>query len=167
MSSLMALSLGIGISCGIFSLFCHVTGISVWMGFVGCTSYFAVGGGGKNALIRALACNYAGVACAMLVIAFHSTSIMQEGTFLVPLLGALATACIAWAMTYISRAGLFVSVVSSFMGCFSTFASGGNWKLMLPSLACGVVLGFCCDMAGKQIERLWGRKGNSQANTDP
>lgn len=162
MSALMSTSLGIGLCCGLFSLFCHVTGLSVWMGFVSCTSYFAVGGGGKNAVIKALACNYAGVACAMLVIAFGSTAIMREGGSLTPLLGALATAFIAWLMTYISRAGLFVSVVSSFMGCFATFASGGDWKLLLPSMACGALLGFCCDGAGKLIGQRWSNRESRQ-----
>ena len=164
MSTLVCLSLGIALSCGLFSLFCHFTGISIWMGFVACTSYFAAGGDGKNAAFKALASNYTGVAFAMLVITFRDTPLVQEGGILAPLLMALATAAISGAMVYLSKMALLSSIASTFMGCFSTFASGGNWQLMLPSLACGIVLGLCCDNAGKLIARYWGRKENNQGN---
>lgn len=167
MSNLMASALGIGIACFIWPLVAGAVGIPVWIGFVGCTSYYAAGAG-KTGSIKALGGNLTGILWAMLVFAFYGTSIMQGDGSAPYLLGALATGIISWGMTYQARLNFLSIIPATFMGCFSTFASGGEWKLMVAGVICGNLLGLSCDNLGKLIYKLFGDKSEAiiQPQTD-
>ena len=166
MSIHMTLALGVGLVCFLWPLLASalaaVSGgainVPVWIGFVGCTSYF-VAGGGKPGVLKALACNYTGIAWAMLVFAFGSTDIMQSGGNPAFWLGALATGFISWGMTYQAKAGdLLALIPCTFMACFSTFASGGDWENMLIGVTLGSVLvGVGCTVAAGIFARLFGK----------
>ena len=166
MSPSMTLALGVGLACFLWPVLAGalsaMTGgaidVPVWMGFVGCTSYF-VAGGGKNGVIKALACNYTGIAWAMLVFAFSSTGVMQSGGSTAFWLGALATGVISWGMTYQAKAGNLLGVIPcTFMACFSTFASGGDWKRMLLGVTLGsALLGIGCTVAAAMFAKRFGK----------
>ena len=156
MNKLMAISLGIGIPCFVWPLVAGLINPQVtWMGFVGCTAFYA-SGAGKAGAIKGLCGAMTGMLWAMLVISFGGLGFMASGGFIATILGALATGFIAFTMTYQSKLPFLAIIPATFMGCFSTFASGGNWKLMMISIPMGVVLGICCQLCGDYLYKTFG-----------
>ena len=51
-------------------------------------------------------------------------------------------------MCIIGKSKWFDFIPGTFMGCFSTFAAGGNWMILVPSLLMGALLGISCDKSG-------------------
>lgn len=90
------------------------------------------------------------------VILLYGTGPMQDAAVSL-VVGALAVGFIAWIMTYQSKIDLLANVPCAFMGCFSTFAAGGDWKALLVGVTIGVVLGFVCDYSGRYFFRLWSK----------
>lgn len=152
MTKSMASALGIGFGCLLWSLISTLIAFPTWMGFVGCTAYFAAGAG-KTGAIKALCSNWIGIFWAMAVFFLYGTGLMQDPT--VSLMGgALAVGFIAWIMTYQSKIGVLSNIPNTFMGCFSTFAANGDWKPLAVGIIYGIVLGFVCDYSGKYLYRL-------------
>ena len=146
MSPLLALSISTAVLCGIWAVFASLVGLISWAGFAGCTTYFSCGAHGKLGLKKTIFPNMAGVLCGMSIIALSNV---------VPALGQWGVWCavLTFVMCIISRFGLFDFCPGTFMGCFSTFAAGGDWKLLVPSLLLGALLGVACDFGG-----IWLRK---------
>lgn len=154
MSKSMTTALGVGFGCLLWSLASTLAAFPAWMGFVGCTAYFAAGGG-KTGVLKALCSNWTGIFWAMGVILLYGTGPLQNATVSL-VVGALAVGFIAWIMTYQSKINVLENVPCTFMGCFSTFAAGGDWKILLIGVTIGVGLGFTCDYSGRYFHRLWG-----------
>ena len=65
LSFLVASAIASAIVCGFWSFVAGATGLSIWAGFAGCTTYFATGKRGIDAIIKSVSNNFAGVACGM------------------------------------------------------------------------------------------------------
>lgn len=154
MSPLMASSLGVGICCVIWPLIANLTGLSIWIGFAGCTSYF-VCGGWKTGLIKAFVSNYTGMFWAWLIFALSGLGFMQGDSAFVMVLGALAVGFISWGMTYQSRVDLASFVPATFIGCFSSFGAGGDWKMLAICFVCGHILGLGCSIVGEVLSKMF------------
>ena len=150
-SNLLALSISTAVLCGIWSYLAGITGLLGWAGFAGCTTYFASGKHGLSGLKSTIFPNMAGVLCGLAIIALSS---------LFPALGNWGVWCavLTFVMCIISYFGLFAFCPGTFMGCFSTCAAGGDWKLLGPSLLIGAILGLGCDYGGKWLHRLASHK---------
>jgi hypothetical protein len=140
-SALCALSITTAIFCGIWSWIAGFTGLLGWAGFAGCTTYFASGHHGIDGLKKTIIPNLAGVVCGMSIILLSTLS---------PSLGDAGIWCaiISFVMCIISKSKWFDFVPGTFMGCFTTFAAGGNWKMLIPCLLIGAFLGLTCDTTG-------------------
>ena len=57
-------------------------------------------------------------------------------------------------MVILSGLRLFDFCPGIFMGCFSTFAANGDWKVLVPSIVLGAVLGVICDSCGHWLFRV-------------
>lgn len=154
MSIFMANALGTGIFCGIWQGVGTLIGLPTWMGFVGCTSYFAAGGG-KKGFIKSICCNYVGLLWGMCIILAGNIS---SGI----LFGAIVTGFFSWLIVYQSRINLLSLVPNTFMGGFSAFASGGDWKMLCICLVVGNCLGAVCDYSGKYFAKKFGKKDEKQ-----
>lgn len=157
MTHLMALSISTGILCGIWTQFGDVIGLIAWAGFAGTTTYFAVGKYGLEGFFTAIRQNLFGVACGMTIIVLCDIFPFSASLFV---FGGLISfvLCIAGKFKYLSY------VPGSFVGCFSTFAAGGNWKVLIPSLIVGALLGLSCDVGGKLLHSMFGK---SEAEVEP
>lgn len=147
MSSLGALSITTAVLCGIWAFIAEPIGLLSWAGFAGCTSYFACGEHGVEGLKRSVIPNMAGVLCGMAI--FLLTSV-------VPALGTAGvwTAIVTFVMCIIGKSKWFSFIPGTFFGCFSTFAAGGNWMILVPSLLLGALLGVSCDKSGDWLYGL-------------
>ena len=141
MSYLCALGITTAILCGIWTWFAGYVGLFGWAGFAGCTTYFACGHDGVEGLKKTIIPNMAGVLCGVTI--FFLTD-------LVPILGTLGIWCaiVTFIMCIIGKSKWFDFIPGTFMGCFSTFAAGGNWMILVPSLLMGALLGISCDKSG-------------------
>ena len=151
MSLLLALGLSTAFFCGVWSALAPLAGLLGWAGFAGCTTYFSTGKHGKEGLLKTVCTNLAGVLCGVTI--FFLTD-------LVPAFGEWGIWCaiITFVMVILSGLRLFDFCPGIFMGCFSTFAAGGDWKVLVPSMLLGAVLGVICDGGGHWLFRVCNRK---------
>lgn len=146
-SSLCALSISTAILCGLWSYLAGVFGLIGWAGFAGCTTYFASGKHGIEGLKKTILPNMAGVICGLIIITLSE---------IVPLLGNLGIWCgiITFIMCIIARYEWFDFCPGTFMGCFTTFAADGDWKMLIVCLIIGAFLGVGCDYGGVWLHKL-------------
>ena|SRR3712207_392215 len=162
MSFLVALSLSTGICCGIWALIASFSPayLITWIGFAGCTSYFASGKHGLEGMKTAFFALMSGVASAFVAVLISSRF---------PTVGSVAilmTAIISGTMCYQSKLKELWFIPGAFLGCFSTFAylsSGANilGPGIIPhlvSLCCGVVLAVSCDKGAGLLFKLFGKE---------
>lgn len=156
-SSLLALSITTGIFCGIWTWLSGAVGLLGWAGFAGCTTYFATGKHGVAGLKNAIIPNLAGVICGM--------SIITLGNFF-PVWGNLGiwSGIISFVICIITKFKWFNFTPGTFLGCFVTFAAGGDWKLLVPSIIIGAFLGWTCDTSGAWLYRVV--SGNATEETE-
>lgn len=128
-----------------------------WVGFAGCTSYFTAGGG-KNGFIRSMVSNYAGVLIGCIVIMLGS--LISDG----PLFSGICTGFFTGVICYLAHCDLTKFVPCTFIGGFSTFASGGNWKMLLICLLFGNLVGVGSDYLGRFIYKSIFEKRNRGSN---
>lgn len=139
--SVLLTSMATAVFCGLWSYLASAVGFIGWAGFAGCTTYFASGERGIPGLRKTVCTNGMGVLCGMAIILL---------TEIIPQLGEYGVWCavITFAMCILSEFRLLNYCPGIFMGCFGTFAANGDWKMLVPSLLLGAVLGFVCDNSG-------------------
>lgn len=111
-------------------------------GLLGCTAYFACPQGGLKGLAISAATLLSGVVWAMVII---------YGSALAPhleILGYVITGIVAFLMCIQAKQLLLSFVPGTFIGACATFAGQGDWKLVLPSLALGLVFGYAMKNSG-------------------
>lgn len=150
MTQLMALSITTGVLCGVWSYISAPLGLLAWVGFAGCTTYFASGKHGMDGVFTTVRQNMFGVACGMTILALCDL-FPFEGSLLV--FSGLLTfvMCIAGNFKYLAF------IPGSFVGCFSTFAANGDWKVLIITLLCGAILGIACDKSGDLLYAKLGK----------
>ena len=146
MDQLIAASISVGLLSGLWAYLSSALGIITWVGFIGCTTYFAAGGkieGFQKAVIT----NLFGVMWAMLII---------KGSTLLSftLAGAILTGIGSFAMCAQARLGFLTFIPGTFAGSCVTFATNGDWQAVIVALLCGAVLGLASDTGGVWLYRL-------------
>lgn len=141
---LLYLSIVTAVLCGIWSAISAAIGLIGWAGFAGCTTYFACGEHGFRGVKRSLIPNLAGVICGMSIIGLSNLFPLFDKT-------GIWCAIITFVMCIISKFHLFSFCPGTFIGCFATFAAGGNWLLLVPSLILGVCLGAACEYGATRL----------------
>ncbi|AAO36308.1 DUF1097 domain-containing protein [Clostridium tetani] len=143
MSSLIALSITTAILCAIWTYLSGVIGILGWIGFAGCTSFFAAGGK-KEGFKASIVANISGVFWAMITIKLSSILNFNSGA-------AIATGLITFVMCAQAKNKYLAFIPGTFLGSFSTFAASGDWKAVLSGLICGAFLGYACEWTGNKL----------------
>lgn len=158
MSILLALSLSTGICCGIWALISSLLSdvLITWIGFAGCTAYFASGKHGIEGIKTAVFTTISGVASALVAV-FISGLFGFNSAVVILMTGIIScTMCLQSVNKYLSF------IPGTFIGCFSSFAylsSGANLlspdltKLII-SLLCGSILAVSCDKGGEFLFKI-------------
>lgn len=162
MSMLFALGLGTGIFCGIWGLISSLPslGLVTWIGFAGCTAYFACGKHGAEGVKTAIFSTMSGMISALAAM-FVSGFIPGSIVF-----AALLTGIISATMCWQAKAKQLWFIPGAFMGCFSTFGAasmglqvlGGDLPRVIISFLCGAVLALCCDTSGQWFFKKFGKE---------
>lgn len=118
--------------------------IATWVGFAGCTSYYSAGCG-KNGFIRSLCSNIAGIfiGCTIIWLCVNvNGSLWFNG---------LITGIFTGVIIYLTHCDLTKFANCTFIGGFSAFASGGNWKMLIICFILGNIVGLISDYFGRFI----------------
>lgn len=162
MSMLFALGLGTGIFCGIWGLISSLPslGLVTWIGFAGCTAYFACGKHGAEGVKTAIFSTMSGMISALAAM-FVSGFIPGSIVF-----AALLTGIISATMCWQAKAKQLWFIPGAFIGCFSTFGAasmglqvlGGDLPRVIISFLCGAILALCCDTSGQWFFKKFGKE---------
>ncbi len=142
MNTLIAIAITTGILSGIWGWVAVSLGLLGWAGFLGCTAYFACPQGGLKGLLISTCTVLSGVAWAEVII---------HGTALAPhfdIFGYMMTGVVAFLMCLQAKNLLLSFVPGTFIGACATFAGAGDWQLVLPSLAVGLLFGYAMKNSG-------------------
>lgn len=152
MNILLSIAITTGILSGIWGWVAVSLGLLSWAGFLGCTAYFACPQGGLKGLAISAATLLSGVVWAMVII---------YGSALAPhleILGYVITGIVAFLMCIQAKQLLLSFVPGTFIGACATFAGQGDWKLVLPSLALGLIFGYAMKNSGLCWRRVVQRR---------
>lgn len=141
MNILLSIAITTGILSGIWG-WVAVSWLTKLGGLPGCTAYFACPQGGLKGLAISAATLLSGVVWAMVII---------YGSALAPhleILGYVITGIVAFLMCIQAKQLLLSFVPGTFIGACATFAGQGDWKLVLPSLALGLIFGYAMKNSG-------------------
>ena len=162
MSILFALDLGTGIFRGIWGLISSLPslGLVTWIGFAGCTAYFACGKHGLEGVKTAIFSTMSGMISALFAM-FVSGFIPGSIVF-----AALMTGIISATMCWQAKAKQLWFIPGAFIGCFSTFGAasmglnvlGGDLPKVIISFLCGAILALCCDTSGQWFFKKFGKE---------
>jgi hypothetical protein len=124
--------------------------IPAWIGFAGCTSFFA-GGGKLDGAIKSVFGNLSGVMWATVAIALCTA-------FPIAGMGALTAGAISFMMCWQSQIGVFSVIPTAFIGCFVTYGIAGDYTTAIAGLLCGAIYGVLLealtDLIYKSTKRL-------------
>ena len=142
--SLGCMGLAMAFYAGIWTFICEKTGMLSWIGFAGCTTYFACGKKNQQGIGTAAAANLSGVVWAMLSIVLGNVWECSYKT-------VLLCAFISYMIIMQSRMKFLAFIPGAYIGCFITFAAEGNWRAVLPALVLGVILGWMTDVTSTKL----------------
>ncbi len=151
MTELMALSIVTGVLCGLWSQLAPMLGFVTWAGFAGCTTYFASGKQGLEGFIVTVRQNLFGVLCGMAIIILSTKFPFSFDQ-------VLYSGFLTFIMCIVGRYKKLSFIPGTFVGCFSSFAVNGEWKMLVPALVVGALLGVACDLGGKAFYDLTSNK---------
>ncbi|MCQ1056982.1 DUF1097 domain-containing protein [Photobacterium sp. DNB23_23_1] len=146
MSTLVAIAITTGILSGIWGWVAVSLGLLSWAGFLGCTAYFASPKDGVKGLLLSLATTMSGVFWAMVII--HLSS--EVG---IEIIGYVITAVVAFFMCFQAKQAWFSFIPGTFIGSCATFAAGGDWQIVVPSLVLGVFFGYSMKASGLWLQQ--------------
>ena len=141
MSTLIAIAITTGILSGLWGWVAVSLGLLSWAGFLGCTTYFASPTDGIKGIGLSIATNLSGVFWAMVIIKLSSMVSLE-------IIGYVITAIVAFFMCAQAKKSWLSFIPGTFIGSCATFASNGNWQLVIPSLILGVVFAYAMKTSG-------------------
>lgn len=141
----VAISAGLlaAIWCGVTDAFHLVT----WIGFLGCSTFFAQPKAGFQGVMMAWCTNLSGVFWAWLIISGSSF-------FVSPVFGYIFTGIATSAMCLQASYQKLSFIPGAFIGCCITFAMAGDIANILPPLIIGGLLGWGMSMLTEQLVAL-------------
>lgn len=152
LSKLTALSIATGVCCGTWAYVSGLAGLSGWLGFVTCTTYFACDKKGIQGVVKALALNYAGMLCALVILVLNDR-FPFEGSLM------FYAGIVNFIMCMISRLSILSYIPGIFLGCCATFGANGDVKAIVLAFLCGSVVGIASDKGGEWLfQKLHGEK---------
>lgn len=147
MSTLMAIALTTGLLSGLWAWVAISAGLIGWAGFLGCTTYFASPEEGIKGVLLSAITNTSGVFWGMMII--NSSAISPH----IEIVGYVLTAIVSFFMCIQAKQRWLGFIPGTFIGCCATFASGGHWKLVLPSLLVGIAFGYAMKASGLWLQQ--------------
>ncbi|WP_298443351.1 DUF1097 domain-containing protein [uncultured Ferrimonas sp.] len=151
MSVLVAISLTTGLLSAFWGWLSIAFGLLTWAGFLGCTTYFASPKDGPKGLALSMLANVSGVFWGMVAIQLSTIANIE-------IVGYIITGVISMLMCLQAKKEWLSYIPGTFIGCCATFASNGNWQLVIPSLVVGVGMGYLMKTSGLYLHAKLNKK---------
>ncbi|CAI0718842.1 Inner membrane protein YcdZ [Serratia grimesii] len=137
------LALSTGVLSGCWAWLAETLQLASWIGFLGCTTYFAIPHKGLGGLLRGMAANISGAlwAAGAILLAAPAGS----------MLGGILTGLISFAMCVQARLPLLGFIPGSFMGACAMFGSSDNGVAVVEALILGGIMGFLMQTSGQWL----------------
>jgi hypothetical protein len=142
MNRLFALALTTGILSGLWGWVAVASGLLSWAGFLGCTAYFACPQDGLKGLAISACTVMSGVIWALVIM--YGSALAHH----LEVVGYLMTGIVAFLMCLQAKNLLLSFVPGTFIGACATFAGQGDWRVVVPSLAVGLLFGYAMKNSG-------------------
>ncbi|WP_298775071.1 DUF1097 domain-containing protein [uncultured Shewanella sp.] len=136
---------------GVADMFNWVT----WLGFMGCSTFFAQPLSGLKGMFMAWATNVSGVLWGWLIISV-------SGFFISPIIGYAMTGLVTAAMCLQASYSRLAFIPGTFIGCCVCFALAGELAVIIPPLMIGGALGLCMSILTGQLVSLSSKRLNTQ-----
>ncbi|AGH81300.1 hypothetical protein PCNPT3_06810 [Psychromonas sp. CNPT3] len=133
--------------CGVADLLSLVT----WIGFLGCSTYFAQTKIGLKGVLMSWQTNLSGVFWAWLIISASSY-------FASPYFGYLFTGLATAAMCLQASSKRLSFIPGAFIGCCTTFALNADIAQIIPALMGGALLGYLMTLGTQLLIKLSAQK---------
>lgn len=145
MNILLSIALTTGILSGLWGWVAVSLGLISWAGFLGCTAYFACPQGGLKGLLISTCTVMSGVVWAQVII--HGAALIPH----LAIVGYMMTGVVAFLMCLQAKSLLLSFVPGTFIGACATFAGQSEWRMIVPSLAVGLLFGYAMKNSGLWI----------------
>ncbi|WP_394129785.1 DUF1097 domain-containing protein [Shewanella maritima] len=133
------IAISAGLLASIWAGIADVFHLITWIGFLGCSTFFAQSETGVKGMAMAMATNLSGVFWGWLIIS-------GSGLFTSPMLGYGLTGIVTMAMCLQATNKKLAFIPGAFIGCCITFAMNADIASILPPLLLGAVLGYCMSL---------------------
>ncbi|NLS55533.1 DUF1097 domain-containing protein [Hafnia alvei] len=144
---LLCLALSTGILSGVWAWLAEQLALMSWIGFLGCTTYFAIPSKGLLGLCRGLAANVSGASWAAIAMALTASTGVSYA--------AATTGAISFMMCAQSRLRVLCFVPGSFIGACALFGSQSEWLSVVLALCLGGIFGFLMQSSGAWMANQW------------
>ncbi len=141
------IAISAGLLAAVWAGFADVFQLVTWIGFLGCSTFFAQTESGAKGMLMAMTTNLSGVFWGWLIISASSF-------FVSPLFGYAFTGIATAAMCLQARYQKLAFIPGAFIGCCITFAMGGDIAAILPPLLLGAMLGYSMSLLTAQLISL-------------
>lgn len=141
------IAISVGILSGLWAWISGTFGLITWVGFIGCTSYYASGGTFKG-FKKSIYANMSGVIWAMAIIMGSTYLSGSHWSYLL-------TGFFSFVMCIQAKFKKLEFIPGAFCGCCCVFGTSGNWQAVIIALICGAILGYVSDKGGEVSHRLF------------
>ncbi|PKG75821.1 DUF1097 domain-containing protein [Shewanella sp. GutCb] len=141
------IAISAGLLAAVWAGFADVFQLVTWIGFLGCSTFFAQTETGVKGMLMAMATNVSGVFWGWLIISGSSF-------FVSPVMGYTFTGIATAAMCLQASYQKLAFIPGAFIGCCITFAMGGDVVAILPPLLVGAMLGYSMSLLTTQLISL-------------
>ncbi len=140
-----------GILSALWAWLATAWGLLAWAGFLGCTAYFACPQQHWHGLWLSLLSCFSGVFWAMLI--FYGSALHPS----LDMLTYALTGTVSFLMCVQAKQKWLSYIPGTFIGACATFASDGNWQVVLASLLLGLFFGFAMKHSGLWLANKFSR----------
>ncbi|UJF21241.1 DUF1097 domain-containing protein [Shewanella sp. OMA3-2] len=151
------IALSAGLLAALWAGVADVFQLLTWIGFLGCSTFFAQTDSGFKGMLMAMATNLSGVFWGWLIIA--------GSTFFVsPIISYALTGIVTSLMCLQASHKRLAFIPGTFIGCCITFAMNADIAAIVPPLMIGAMLGYSMSLLTEQLISLTQRYQTSLVN---
>ncbi|WP_299008762.1 DUF1097 domain-containing protein [uncultured Shewanella sp.] len=155
MENRWAVALSAGLLAVVWAGVADVFNWVTWLGFMGCSTFFAQTLPGLKGMFMAWATNLSGVFWGWLIMSV-------SGFFVSPIIGYVMTGLVTAAMCLQASFSRLAFIPGTFIGCCVCFALAGDLAVIIPPLVIGGALGLSMSILTRQLVSLNSKLSKAQ-----
>ncbi|MCW2257165.1 1,4-dihydroxy-2-naphthoate octaprenyltransferase [Providencia alcalifaciens] len=150
MKILFSIALTTAILSSLWAWIANSFGLIGWIGFLGCTSYFAYPKDGVKGLLITFLTVISGVIFGLIII--HSSAYLNDSS---SIFEYVITGIIAFLMCIQAKNAWLSYIPGTFIGACAIFGAEGDWSTTILSLVIGIAFGFSMKRSSLWLSEKW------------